>query len=672
MNATTAEAPVPCLLSVTEVRNALRCPRAFVLGRTGGRAVAFPMGSSCLGASFHRIVERFAQTVTTPPAGLAGLSTRAPGLGPLLDRWILGLLVQELKADPGYASIPAEVDELAEACRQFAAQVGRRLADFPGPAAGALPRLLRSGEHAVAAAFPEAGVSLRGRVDALFGASTGELDVVEYKLTDEANAALDQAQVALYREMLRRSEGLDANPVILRFMPEAVQTRLPRPQADQLVASALIPLLARMRGWLEQPAAAPATPNPSLCAVCPVQRPCAQAYPRHLGFRDDPPAVACRPRPALDGHLVVAQPELREAGAVADADGAAEARHLRQRILDEFRRDGIPAQAAEPVVGPRMYVIPVSRLSGPVARMDSIAGDVCHRLAHADGVDLEYVKAGAKREFLVRRSAPRLLALAPLLAAKAQWLGERPGRLVIGQEPDGRILTADLADAATPHLLIGGGTGSGKSWLLKSIIASLVHFHDPSRLRLTLLDPKRVTFIGNAFQAAIAAHRDGPVLYGVEDAMPCFAHYIEVMEERYERFEAAQVADLHEYNSTVAEARRLPRHVIVMDEFQDLTADKKAAQDFRAAVTRLGAKARAAGVHLILATQRPDRETVDPSIKSNLGGRIALRVASAVNSRIILDQGGAERLFGNGDLLADLGQGLVRAQGAALDGLLDG
>ena len=662
----TAGGSTPTLLSVTEVRNALRCPRAFVLGRTGGKAVAFPMGSSCLGASFHRIVDRFAQTVTTPPAGLAGLAAGAAGQGPQLGRWIMDLLVQELKADPGYASIPEEVDELAEACRQFAAHVARRLEAFQGSAAGALPRLLRSGEHAVEAAFPEAGVLLRGRVDALFGASTGDLDVVEYKLTEEANAPLDQAQVALYREMLKRSEGLDANPVILRFTPEGVQTRIPRPQADRLVAAELIPLLGRMRGWLERPGAAPAPPSRSLCPVCPVRRACLETYPGHLPFRDDPPAAACRPRPALDGRLEVTQPPPLAATAVADIEGTAEAHRLQQRILAEFRRDGVPAQAAEPVVGPRMYVIAVSRLSGPVSRMDTVAADVCHRLAHSDGVDLEYAKVGARREFWIRRGTPRLLPLGPLLAAKAQWLGERPGRLVLGQEPGGRILTADLADAATPHLLIGGGAGSGKSWLLKSIIASLVHFHDPSLLRLTLLDPKRVTFVGSAFQAAIAAHRDGPVLYGIEDALPCFAHYIGVMEERYERFEAAQVADLHEYNAGLDPDRRLPRHVIVMDEFQDLTADKKAAQGFRSAVTRLGAKARAAGVHLILATQRPDRETVDPSIKSNLGGKIALRVASAVNSRIILDQGGAERLFGNGDLLADLGKGLVRAQGAAL------
>jgi DNA segregation ATPase FtsK/SpoIIIE-like protein len=162
---------------------------------------------------------------------------------------------------------------------------------------------------------------------------------------------------------------------------------------------------------------------------------------------------------------------------------------------------------------------------------------------------------------------------------------------------------------------------------------------------------------------AIAAHLDGPLLYGAEDAMPCLERFTELMDERYGMFEGEHVADLDEYNDTVAVERRLPRHVIVMDEFQDLTADKKTSEEFCRAVGRLGAKARAAGVHLILATQRPDAKNVPPTLKSNLGGKIALRVANAVNSRVILDQAGAESLLGRGDLLADLGQGVERAQG---------
>jgi S-DNA-T family DNA segregation ATPase FtsK/SpoIIIE len=127
--------------------------------------------------------------------------------------------------------------------------------------------------------------------------------------------------------------------------------------------------------------------------------------------------------------------------------------------------------------------------------------------------------------------------------------------------------------------------------------------------------------------------------------------------------------DISEYNEQVVLQERLERRVLVIDEFQDLTAEKDSSRAFFDGVKRLGAKARAAGIHMILATQRPDRDTVPAVIKANLGGRIALQVASQINSRIVLDQGGAETLLGKGDLYASLGRGLVRAQAPLLAGV---
>jgi DNA segregation ATPase FtsK/SpoIIIE, S-DNA-T family len=122
------------------------------------------------------------------------------------------------------------------------------------------------------------------------------------------------------------------------------------------------------------------------------------------------------------------------------------------------------------------------------------------------------------------------------------------------------------------------------------------------------------------------------------------------------------VSGIEEYNERAGSARRLERRVLVVDESQDLVAERDEAQAFFGGIKRLGAKARAAGVHMILATQRPDRNTVPPAVMANLGGRVALQVASQTNSRIILDEGGAERLLGKGDFLANLGHGVVRAQ----------
>src|SRR5690606_10814715 len=130
-------------------------------------------------------------------------------------------------------------------------------------------------------------------------------------------------------------------------------------------------------------------------------------------------------------------------------------------------------------------------------------------------------------------------------------------------------------------------------------------------------------------------------------------------------FEREQVQDIGEYNEARPDAR-LERRVLVIDEFQDLLTDKTLSRDFCAGVARLGAKARAAGIHPVLATQRPSADTVPPIIKASLCGRVALQVASASNSRIILDQKGAEALLGKGDMLVNLGRGIVRAQAPLL------
>lgn len=651
-------------VSVTEVRNALRCPRVFTLGRHLRSAVAFPVGSSCLGGTFHRIVDRFTQTVDVPPDYLTKLleGSSREVVREALTRWILGFLLEELERDPSYRSMPAEVDDLAEALRQFAGYLAERIG--AGPPVEAIRALMRAGERTVEALLPEASVLLTGRIDALHARGDDRFDVVEYKLTDQENEAVDRAQVALYRELLRRAEGISARPVILRFNPGLTISEVTEDRSDELVRTQLVPLLSKMARWIEAPETAPATVRRDLCAACPVATDCAEIYPARLPARDDPPMAASRPRPAAKGGMTAPAPMQPPAASPSDEEGLREAEGTQRRITEELRKDGVAAISQTPIIGPTVYVIPISRPRGSVTQLDRSAQDVVHRLATSSNIEATYAKDGPRRSFIVKRTHPRPVMLARLLDAKREWLSERPGRFVLGEQPDGTIVTGDLADSATPHLLIGGQAGSGKSWLLRSVVASLVHWHDPSSLRITLLDPKRVTFASGGFQAALGAHLDGPLLYSIEDAMPCIERYVELMDERYVRFEKEGVSDLHEYNETVSQERRLPRHVIVIDEFQDLTAERKASAAFCTAVGRLGAKARAAGVHLVLATQRPDRQTVPPVLKANLGGKIALRVATAVNSRVIIDRGGAEELLGKGDMLADLGQGIVRAQAA--------
>ncbi|HEX4339025.1 MAG TPA: FtsK/SpoIIIE domain-containing protein [Polyangiaceae bacterium] len=657
-------------ISVTEVRNALRCPRIFALGRLRKQAVAFPVGSSCLGATFHRVLERFSGEVGQPPRRFAALLKQSPldDVQAALSEWLLDLLIGELEADPTYSTIPGEVDDLAEALRELARHFAGRLREFGEDSpASALPKLVKSAELAIEATIGPDGPLVSGRIDALYGDARGGHEVVEYKLTDEANDELDRAQVALYRDLLRTTERLEARATVLRFTPTLRETAMSAQAAEALLTQTVRPLLRRMVVWAGEPLAAPATRRTDLCPACPVSRDCIETYPERVPVRDDPPMAATRPHSGLEQGMVAAAQPPTTRPVDADEEGRAEAQGVADRILAELKKQGVAAICPRaPVVGPTLYLIEVVRSRGAVSHLDRAAEDVRHRLAAEIGIHVDYTRDGGRRLFVVKRPAPRAVLLGPLLEKKRDYLAARPGRFVVGEKPDGDILCADLSDSSTPHLLIAGQTGSGKSVLMQSIIASLLQFHDPGAIRFTLIDPKRVTFIGSGFRTAVASHLDGPVRFDVEEALPVIERLVDLMEERYRIFQTAQVQDIAEYNEQASAPERLERRVLVIDEFQDLIADKDSAATFFGGIRRLGAKARAAGIHMILATQRPDRDTVPPIIKANLGGRIALQVGSQTNSRIILDQGGAETLLGKGDLLASLGRGVVRAQAPLL------
>jgi S-DNA-T family DNA segregation ATPase FtsK/SpoIIIE len=646
-------------VSVTEVRNALRCPRVFALGRARGQPVVFPVGASSLGALFHRIAERFARELDAPPPRLRRLAADAApaAIADAVGAWLIGHLVAELSADPSYATMPGEVDDLAEALRELARYLAAEVTRSGLPAADALRAMIPHAELAVEAVIDDEHtvVRLTGRIDAVHSRALGAIDVVEYKLTDEANQELDQAQVALYRLLLKKALDAEAEPVILRFNPGLVETRLSPAASDAIVERKLLPYIGRMVGWAARPETAPATTRRDLCPACPVRRACAETYREPIDPRDRPPAGATRPRPDAMGSLSISEPAPPGFSPSIDTAGQAEADELTPLIVAQLRKRGVAAAINRVTVGPSLLRIEVSTPRQPVAQLDRAAADVEH---HLEARQVRFGREGPKRVFVAPRRTPRPVEMAALLAARAAFLREKPGRFVVGEAVDGDVVTGDLSDGSTCHLLVAGQTGSGKSVLLRGLVTSMCHFHPPAAIRFTLVDPKRVTF--GVLAAAIAAHLTGPVIHDAEALLPELDDLVDEMEARYRRFEARGAEDIDDYNAAADEP--LPRRVVVVDEFQDLLADRATRSAFLDGVKRLGAKARAAGIHLVLATQRPDRNTVPGEIKANLGGKIALRVQAAVNSRIILDQGGAERLLGKGDLLADLGHGVVRAQ----------
>jgi S-DNA-T family DNA segregation ATPase FtsK/SpoIIIE len=234
-----------------------------------------------------------------------------------------------------------------------------------------------------------------------------------------------------------------------------------------------------------------------------------------------------------------------------------------------------------------------------------------------------------------------------------------PVKIAIGVGIDGKLLEADLSDPNTCHFLVGGTTGSGKSEFLRSLLLSLLYRHSPQDLKIALVDPKRVTFPEFEQMSWLYA----PVVKDSDRAVELMQELVAEMESRYQKFEKAKCADLTTYNQRSSPA--LPRIVCIFDEYADFMAEKEIRTILEQSIKRLGAMARAAGIHLIISTQRPEASIVTTIIRSNLPGRVALRTSSQADSCIIL--GGKEKttaayLLGKGDLVYQGGSQLQRLQ----------
>lgn len=228
----------------------------------------------------------------------------------------------------------------------------------------------------------------------------------------------------------------------------------------------------------------------------------------------------------------------------------------------------------------------------------------------------------------------------------------------IGISIEGKLVEASLSDPNTCHFLVGGTTGSGKSEFLRSLLTGLLVRYSPESLKIVLIDPKRVTF--PEFDDCQWLYE--PIARDVKIAIEVIEKLVEEMDSRYKTFESAGVSDLDKYNQK--SIKPLPRIVCIFDEYADFMADKNDREPFEQSIKRLGAMARAAGIHLIIATQRPEQKIVTPLIRSNLPGRVALKVASEGDSMIVL--GGnditAKQLLGKGDLFYLAGSKKERLQ----------
>lgn len=312
-----------------------------------------------------------------------------------------------------------------------------------------------------------------------------------------------------------------------------------------------------------------------------------------------------------------------------------------ESTLEEF---GIDANVVEVATGPTITRYEIQLGPGiRVARITALADNIAMNLA-ASHVRVEAPIPGkAAIGVEVPNSQPTTVTLREVCDSKE--LQSHPSKLIVGlgQDVSGVNKYADLTKM--PHLLIGGATNSGKSIGLATIITSLLMRNTPKDVRLVLIDPKRVEL--SLFEGV--PHLMCPVVKDVKEAPGVLRAVWREMDKRYDLFSERGVRNIDGWNEKATFQEKLPYIVVVVDELADLMI--QAAAEVETSICRLAQLARATGIHLVLATQRPSVDVITGTIKANIASRIAFSVSSQVDSRTILDQGGAERLVGKGDML---------------------
>ena len=347
---------------------------------------------------------------------------------------------------------------------------------------------------------------------------------------------------------------------------------------------------------------------------------------------------------------------------------------MTQKLIDTLKLFGVDAELAYTVQGPvvtkyALRLAPGIKYSAVTNIQDNLMGAL-----HAKSLRIEAPIPGEENIGIeVPNRAPAGISFREIIESDAwrNFKGELP--LLFGKDAAGRELIADLA--SMPHMLVAGATGQGKSVCLNAIINGLLMTKTPEQLKLIMVDPKSVEFTSYAS----LPHLIVPVITDNKKVVFSLHWAVAEMEKRLKLFARARVRNIYDFNHRVQFTqtdmfggdpavssdmpKTVPYIVIIIDEVADLMSSN--GKEVTPDIARLTAKARAAGIHLILATQRPDAKIITGTIKANIPGRVAFKTATSIDSRTILDDTGAENLIGRGDMLFKSKDGLlIRAQGA--------
>lgn len=348
----------------------------------------------------------------------------------------------------------------------------------------------------------------------------------------------------------------------------------------------------------------------------------------------------------------------------------------KDRIIDTLRNYGIEIDKIKATIGPTVTLYEIVPAPGVrISKIKNLEDDIALSLSALGIRIIAPIPGKGTIGIEVPNLKSELVSMRSIMASDKFQHTEFDLPVALGKTISNEIFIADLAKM--PHLLMAGATGQGKSVGINAILVSLLYKKHPSQLKLVLVDPKKVeltlfNIIEKHFLAKLPDSGE-PIITDTKKVIYTLNSLCIEMDNRYELLKDAQVRNLKEYNAKFISRRLNPNHghrylpyiVLVIDEFADLIMT--AGKEVEMPIARLAQLARAIGIHLIIATQRPSVNIITGTIKANFPARIAFRVSAKIDSRTILDAGGAEQLIGRGDMLLSTGNDLVRIQCAFVD-----
>ena len=353
--------------------------------------------------------------------------------------------------------------------------------------------------------------------------------------------------------------------------------------------------------------------------------------------------------PKYDGYSYPPLSLLNKSKATDTAALSAELDHTAEHLVETLKSFGVETRIVDISRGPTVTRYELQPCAGvKISKITNLADDIALNLATA-GVRIEApIPNKAAVGIAVPNKASAVVGVRGILESPAFINAKSKLTVALGRDIGGNVVVTDIAKM--PHGLIAGATGSGKSVCINSIIISLLYKATPDEVKLLMIDPKVVELgIYNGIPHLLV-----PVVTDPRKAAGALGWSVTEMERRYKMFADRGVRDLAGYNKFVEnlgdpEVQKMPHIVIIIDELADLMMT--APNEVEDSINRIAAKARAAGMHLIIATQRPSVDVVTGVIKANIPTRIAFAVSSQIDSRTILDSAGAEKLLGRGDML---------------------